>query len=368
MDMEYLFLTAIIVIAALLAAFWWSQSQRTQQQDLLLNQIQIILSRPKEADPTLMIMQQQLDALKEQLRQSIRESAELLISSQKQSDQRFEGVTRVMGEALGEVQNRLGHVIEASKRIYDVGKDIASLQDILRSPKLRGGLAELSLENLLDQVLPSQYYSLQYTFKSNSIVDAVIHFEDRKVAIDAKYPKENFERFLKAENDEAKKTAKKAFVADVKKHIDDIAKKYILPDEGTLNFALMYIMAENIYYEIIIKDETLGEGKDLHSYAMEKKVIPVSPHSFYVYLQIILEGFKGFEIEKQAEIILQNLSRLQLELKRFREDYELMGKQLETIRKTYEKAEKHLSKLDQRLETTPGIPENEENQLSLEEN
>jgi DNA recombination protein RmuC len=355
-------LVAILVLAVLLVFLWQEQKQRAQQQDLLLAQIQAFLSRPKEADPTLMIMQQQLDALKEQMRQSLQESANILIKSQEHIGQSLDRAAGVVGE----VQSRLGQLEEANKRIYEVGKDIASLQDILKSPKLRGGLGELFLGNLLEQVLPPKYYTLQYTFKSNQKVDAVIHFEDRVVAIDAKFPLENFRRLLEGENEEAKKAAQKIFFNDVKKHIDDIAKKYILPEEGTLDFALMYIPAENVYYETIIKNEAVGDGKDLHTYAMEKKVIPVSPHTFYAYLQFILEGVKGLEIEKEAEVIRQNLSHLQVELKKFREEFDLMGRHLENVRKTYEKAEKHLNKFDQRLETTPGITGEEKQQLPLE--
>jgi DNA recombination protein RmuC len=141
---------------------------------------------------------------------------------------------------------------------------------------------------------------------------------------------------------------KRQFAIDVKKHINAIAEKYILPDEGTYDFALMYIPAENVYYETIVKDES-ADGKSLSYYAMSKHVIPVSPSSFYAYLQAILLGLKGMKIEQSAKEIIQYLGRLQGDFSRFRDDFGLLGKHLGHAQSVYQNTEKRLEQFSQKL-------------------
>ncbi len=148
--------------------------------------------------------------------------------------------------------------------------------------------------------------------------------------------------------------ARKKFVSDVKKHIDAIAGKYILPDEGTFDFALMYIPAENVYYELIIKDEAVDTEKALLSYAFAKRVIPVSPNSFYAYLQTILLGLKGLHIEEQAQEILKNIARLSGDFGKFQDEFELVGKHLTNTKARYDEADKRLQKFGDKLQTLSG--------------
>ena len=197
-----------------------------------------------------------------------------------------------------------------------------------------GGLGELFLGDLLAQIFPPAHYSLQHRFKSGEAVDAVIRVGQSFVPVDAKFPLENFKRVVETATEEERKTAKKKFIADVKKHIDAIAGKYILPDEGTFDFALMYIPAENVYYELIIKDEVVDTDKALLNYAFAKRVIPVSPNSFYAYLQTILLGLKGLHIEAQAQDILKNLARLSGDFEKFQDEFELVGKHLTNTKTT----------------------------------
>lgn len=254
-------------------------------------------------------------------------------------------------KVIGDVRQKLGEVHETTKQVQEIGKDIASLQEILRAPKMRGGLGELFLGDLLKQVLPPSRYQEQYRFKSGEKVDAVIMLKEALVPVDSKFPLENFKRVIEAKDEAAKIAAKKQFVRDVKKHIDDIKKKYILPDEGTFDFALMYIMAENVYYEIIIKDEDLGDEDTVFRYALKNKVIPVSPNSFYGYLQTILLGLRGMKVEEQAQEILKNLARLEGDFERVMNDFGIMGKHLKDTLSKYEDAEKRLNKFGDKLTT-----------------
>jgi DNA anti-recombination protein RmuC len=157
-------------------------------------------------------------------------------------------------------------------------------------------------------------------------VDAVIRLQAGLVPVDAKFPLENFQRLVKAETPEEKKVLRRAFITDVKKHIEAIATKYIRTDEGTFDFALMYVPAENVYYETIIKDDELGADGALFAHALARRVIPVSPNSFYAYLQTILLGLKGLRVEESAREIINHLARLNQEFDRFSESFRLVGR------------------------------------------
>jgi len=189
---------------------------------------------------------------------------------------------------------------------------------------------------------------MQYSFKSGDTVDAVIHVRDNHlIPVDSKFPLENFKKMYEETEEKPRNDFRKAFINDVKKRIDEISSKYILPDEGTLDFALMYVPAENVYYEMIIKNQQ--DNTNLSSYAFSKKVIPVSPNTFYVYLQTILIGLKGFQIEKKAGEILTSLSRLRGDFVKFGDDFTLVGKHLGHARGSYENSEKRLARFSDKL-------------------
>jgi len=324
------------------------------------------LLRDKKEDQSLLLMQQQIDQLRVQLSQALdnntqlvqqqlgqvlgnvnerlKENGEILERTQQNLGERLDNAARVVGS----VQKSLGGLEEANRKIYEVGKDIASLQEILRAPKLRGGLGEFFLEDLLAQILPTHHFAIQHAFKSGERVDGVIKLGGSLVPVDSKFPLENFKRILEAANDDERTRTKRQFISDVKKHVDAIAGKYILPDEGTYDFALMYIPAENVYYETIIKDDSEGE-RNLSQYALSKRVIPVSPNSFYAYLQAIVLGLKGMKIEERAKEIIQYLSRLGGDFAKFREDFGLLGKHLGHAQSSYQTTEKRLEQFGQRL-------------------
>ncbi|MDP2940083.1 MAG: DNA recombination protein RmuC [Candidatus Omnitrophota bacterium] len=280
----------------------------------------------------------QLNALKDVFNKQLEDSLKTLSDTHKTVGDRLDNVTKVFGN----VALSLGELKESNKRILDVGKDIASLQELLRAPKFRGEIGETMLGSLLSQVLPKEYFESQYRFKSGDCVDAIIRLGDNIVSIDAKFPFENFKRMVEVDNDEEKKVFHKKFISDVKNRIEEISSKYILPDEKTFDFALMYIPAENVYYETIIKGDFL-------SYSLSKKVIPVSPNTFYAYLQVICLGLKGLKIESNVQNVIASLGRLQGDLEKFREDFRLVGNHIRNASFKYEDAEKKLEKFGDKL-------------------
>jgi len=256
--------------------------------------------------------------------------------------------TRVMGE----FQHRLGQLQESTQSMIRIGEDIGELQDILKAPKLRGVLGELFLEELLRQLLPQDRYIPQFGFRSGEKVDAVILLGQGMVPVDAKFPLENFKKFMGGPSKEEARRARKVFYQDVKHHIDQIAVKYILPEEGTYDFALMYIPAENVYYETILKEEGGADSSvSLSQYAINRKVIPVSPNSFYAYLQAIVLGLRGLRIENSAREILGCLAQLANDFKKFYEDFERLGSHLTNSKASYDKAQKRLDRFHEQLQS-----------------
>jgi DNA recombination protein RmuC len=254
-----------------------------------------------------------------------------------------------MNTRLDNATKVVGDLREKVGQIHEVGKAAAELVNILRAPKLRGGMGELFLSDLLAQILPPEHFNLQHRFKSGEAVDAVIQIGQKFVPVDAKFPLENFKRVIEAPTETERVAARKQFLRDVKKHVDAIASKYILPDEGTYDFALMYVPAENVYYETIIKDEASSDERQLFSYALEKRVIPVSPNSFYAYLQTVLLGLRGMKVEERALEILNTLARLRGDFERLQENFRVLGKHLANASSSYTDTEKTMVKLDAKL-------------------
>lgn len=245
---------------------------------------------------------------------------------------------------FGNVKEQLGRLEATNRQIIDISKDIASLQELLRAPKFRGQMGETFLENLLAQVLPKEHYEVQYRFKSGDAVDAIIRLGERIVPVDAKFSLENFQKAVESQDEQMKNSFRKKFLQDVKNRIDEIAAKYILPGENTYDFALMYIPAENVYYEAVIKEDIL-------SYSMAKKVIPVSPNTFYAYLQVICLGLKGMKIEENAKAILKNLGALGVEIDKFKADFNTLGVHIANTGTKFSESQKHLDKFSDKLQS-----------------
>lgn len=289
----------------------------------------------------------ELKGVSAEVARQLQEGMRLIQTAQTTMGDRLDHAAKVVGE----VQGSLGKLGEATQRVVEVGKDIQGLEQILKSPKVRGGLGETLLAELLSQMLPQEHYALQHAFKSGEKVDAAIRVGDRLVGVDAKFPLENFRRMLDETEEDKRRPVRKQFVRDVKTRIDEIAKRYILPDEGTFDFALMYVPAENVYYEIIIKDETDVGDEPIATYALAKRVVPVSPNSFYAYLQVIILGLRGLRIEANAREIVNDLARLAGDLDKVREPLRMLGRHLGNAQSQFTEAERALDRFGTKLET-----------------
>ena len=250
-------------------------------------------------------------------------------------------------EVLDRLNKQIGELQGTNKQMMQIGTEVRRLQDILSSPKLRGQMGEWSLDNLLSQILPKDSYKLQYTFKDGKTVDALIQMPGFSVSVDAKFPLPSFEKIVKAESEEEKPKLRRQFIRDCMTHVDKIAGDYIRPVEGTLDFAIMYIPAENIYYETVVK--YAGETQDILQYCFDKKVIPVSPNLLYAYLMTVAMGLHGLQIEKQAAEIRQNLKRLNASFADFGGTWDVLGRHVQNSFKQYEEGQKKLDRFGMQL-------------------
>ncbi|MGB2672667.1 MAG: DNA recombination protein RmuC, partial [Candidatus Acidiferrum sp.] len=222
-------------------------------------------------------------------------------------------------EQIGHIQKQLGEFQELGRGISSATK---SLEGVLGGAKTRGLLGEVTLERLLEDSLPSSQYATQYRFSSGEAADAVIFLRDKKlVAVDSKFPLDAFKR-IAAEGEEAKR----AFATAVKNHADSIAKKYIVPNEGTLDLALMFVPSENVYYELLMTQDNKGEQLD--SYCRGKNIIAVSPNTLYAHLCVIHLGLRGMQIEENAKRISAGLSGIQKNIDTFTDVFEKLGTHL----------------------------------------
>ena len=289
--------------------------------------------------------------LREELGTLRAETASQLAERNADVDRRLEAMTATMERRLEstaktttQVERQLGQLGQANAEILARATELKRLEQALRPPKARGGFGELLLGNLLRDRLPADAYELQYGFSTGERFDAVIKVE-RLVPVDAKFPLDNFERLVEAETDEEKTLHDKAFARDLKNHVDAIAEKYIRPDEGTYDFALMYLPSESVYYELVC-----GKTGALLQYAHTKRVFPVSPTTFTSQLQVIVLGLKGMQIEQRAHEVMAYVAQLEKDFGRFRDDFDVIGKHLGHAQSKYSDAERRLDRFETKLE------------------
>lgn len=282
-----------------------------------------------------------LQSMQESMERSTSTVNTSLLQNSQALNERLDNASRV----IASVQKEIGQMSE-------IGRSMRELQEFLRSPKLRGNMGEQILKELLGQMLPKSSFHLQYAFKNGTVVDAAIKTDAGIIPVDSKFPLEAYRKIQSAQDDAQKSIAEKQFNADVKKHIDSIGKKYILTGEGTIDYALMYVPAESVYYEMI-------NNVALYEYASSKRVLPVSPMTFYAYLRAIMMGFEGQKISQKAQEILQSLKAIQSDYQRVDTHLTTLSKHIHNSSNMMSEVQTGFNKLGQKITAT--------NKLEIEE-
>lgn len=233
-------------------------------------------------------------------------------------------------------------------QMSEIGRSMKELQDFLKSPKLRGNIGEQVLKDLISQMFPKNSFHIQYQFKSGERVDAAIQTDAGILPIDSKFPMENFQKMTKAENNLEKESFQKEFGKDVKKHITDIAKKYILPEEGTMDFALMYVPSESVYYELV-------NMLDIMDFAKNSRVYVVSPTTLYAHLQTILLAFEGKKIESKSRDLFKMLRALQVDYSKVEENMLVLGKHINNASSQFANVNMGLTQIGQKINSTKSL-------------
>jgi DNA recombination protein RmuC len=304
----------------------------------------VVVRRPGTAGPVDLIQQQLIE---------LRARLDQLVAAQQEVPKALAQGSAAQAGLLSDVRERLGALGEATRRLEAVGATVTEVQQLLQVPKLRGTIGEIWLEELLRQILPGSHYEMQHAFRSGERVDAALRLGDRLVSVDAKFPLEACQRMLAADGPDVERE-RRLFARSLKDRIDEIADKYIRPDEGTYDFALMYIPAENVYYEAVLRAEDPEDAKSVLGHAMRRRVIPVSPHTFYAYLLVILHGLKGMQVERQAREIQERLGGLRQQFDAFWAAFETVGAHLGNAQKKFEESERHAGRVQDRLEAITG--------------
>lgn len=276
-----------------------------------------------------------LEAVTTAVQQGAKNSAEITSQITSQAQTAMSNELKNTRDQITQIQQQLGQVQESGHAMHEAA---TRLENILGGTKSRGSFGETTLERLLEDCLPPSQYSQQYRFRSGEAADVVVHLRDKKlVAIDSKFPLDAFQR-LEAEGDEARK----AFVNAVKVHADSIAKKYIVPDEDTLELALMFVPSESVYYELLRSVDPRGIALD--AYCRSKKIMAVSPNTLYAHLSVIAMGLRGMQIEENAKHLAANLAGMRKQLDTFSESFDKIGRHLKNAQMSYSEADKRFDK------------------------
>jgi DNA recombination protein RmuC len=322
----------------------------------LLNKKLSSLKKPAEDKALiewLRTMQQSLEMTNKTLNESMQSNSTHMVrtlqENSKQLNERLDKAAAVMrdvGKEVGEMS--------------EIGRSMRELQDFLKSPKLRGNIGEQVLKDLITQIFPKNSFHLQYQFKTGDKVDAAIKTDGGILPIDSKFPMENFQKLSKAKTEEEIKLYRREFARDIKHHIDAIAKKYILPDEGTMDFALMYVPSETVFYELCNMD-------DIMEYARSQRIYVVSPSTLYAHLQTILLSFEGKKIEAQSREVFQILRALQNDYAKVNDSLDTLGKHIGNASNQYMNVNKGFTNLGQKLSSVKNIQAEATQQLALDQ-
>lgn len=335
-----LIITGILAVAVLVLVFrFFKKSEKDSSQSTAVESLN-----------------QRLDSLNVSMGQALRDTVKMVADQLENSRQSVERSSQNVHKQVEGFTTGLTQLREEVKHVNESMKNVSSFQDIFKSPKLRGIWGEASLENALSQYFPKDSYELQHYFSSGEAVDATLKLPNGLLLpIDSKFNWENFEKMINSDNDIQREQYRKTFFSDVKKKIDEISTKYLLPAESTTDFALMYVPAETVYYEIInnIKDV------DIPAYARSKKVILTSPNTFFLSVSAISHWTKDVQLSKQTKEIMKRLERIATDGHKLGEDFRRLGKHISDAHSSYEDSEKRLALLTDRVENVIEIGEKE---------
>ncbi len=312
--------------------------------------------RKNETDASLVewlkTMQSSLEMTNKTLNESMQTNSTHMVRTLQENSKQLNERLDKAAEVIRDVGREVGQMSE-------IGRSMQELQDFLKSPKLRGNIGEQVLKDLITQIFPKNSFHLQYQFKSGEKVDAAIQTDAGILPIDSKFPMENFQKLSKSKTDADTISLRKEFIRDIKKHIDAIAKKYILPDEGTMDFALMYVPSESVFYEIVNFD-------DLTEYARVRRVYIVSPSTLYAHLQTILLSYEGRKIEEQTKDVLRLLRGLQIDYDKVNDSLDVLGKHIGNASNQYSNVNKGFMGLGQKLSSVKHLSSAVQKELEAE--
>jgi DNA recombination protein RmuC len=318
---------------------------------LVVGVVLYLILRPREADPRLdrLLVEvaavrgssESMDRRVEDLRRSVGERVSAV-------EDRLAAGQKDVSDTLGEVHEKMGRVFQASQKIQELAGGMTRLEDLLKPPKIRGGLGETFLEQALSDVLPPGAWEMRHVFPDGTIVDAAIRVGEFLVPVDSKFPLENFRRSKEATDEADRKRARRDFAGDVRKHVDAIATKYIRPGDGTYDFAFMYVPSEAVYCEIVFDED----GVSIADWAAaERRVIAVSPRLLHVYLATVCTGLRGMAVEERAKEILEHLSVLRREWDLVEDPLRTLGTHLRNSQKQYDAARGAFDRFGGKLDT-----------------
>jgi DNA recombination protein RmuC len=336
MPPELYLLTAIIILG--LAIFAWFINYKLKQ-----------LSQTANSDENLLKIITDLQKLSPELQKGLQSQSKNISDTLQQS-------TKVLNQRLDNAAQYISRVAKELGQMSELGESMRDLQVFLQSPKLRGNIGEQVLKDLISQAFPKGSFYLQYTFKSGEKVDAAIKTTAGIIPIDSKFPLENFRKMTTADSKIERTKAKKEFVRDVKKHIVDIAKKYILPEEGTLDFAFMYLPSEMVFYEV-------ANNAPLLEFARQYRIYPVSPNTLYVHLQTVLLSFEGQKIELRSRQVFRLLRALQKDYQKTESVMQVLGKHLNNAYNQFANVLQNFSLLGQKLNSSQQLESEEPRRL-----
>lgn len=300
-------------------------------------------------DQSFLLLSQRMDSLMQEINSQLERS--------RQSSERS------VQNVFSQVQSFTKGMTELRETVHQVKesvKDVSSFQEMFRSPKLRGTWGELTLEAILKEYFPRSGYQTQHAFSSGEIVDAVLKLpNDLLLPIDSKFSWENFKKMTESESETGRTTFRKLFVSDIKKRIDEIASKYILPSEDTIDMALMYMPAESIYYEVIqnVKDDDISE------YARKRKVYIVSPNTLYITLSAVIHWFKDVQLQKQTRNIMKRLEVVIKDATTLASDFQKLGGHLSDAHSAYDRTDKRLGLLVERTQKVISAEQEDQKEL-----